>query len=897
MSKLRERIKSFYTDNPWKWRLLVTFAAILFVLTLVRILLPQTVIYSANTWLKNQGIESSIEKININIFDGTISLINASGSQDGGPVFNIGLIDIHWEWAPLSEKTFEVTKVALDNITVNIEQYNDEIVISGVRIPLNSVDSTATETENNDQAKAITPWAASLGEAVLSNLNICYLQHTSSFADRSDTSKQFDYCLTLEEISWGGTVSYATDKTLLHSGDLPLTSNGDFVLRGLNIIDNKLKRSLLSSSSNQLHNVVIHGLNDIKIEQLDMNGLSAMQRDDKEHIDSVRFQQLTIDSITISNLNAITIDSIKLSAPGIYLVKQTPTDWEYMQWLPPSSNKESTTAVTATQTDSETAPFSFVVNRVTIDNSDFCYLDKTEALYYCFTLADFNWDGSLNYNSVAPQGVDLSLTASGDLTLQHPNIHNHTLQRNLLDFKSLTLSGITVSDGSKLALKELLLNKLTALQRSEKPDDNTLSFDSLKINDFRYSKNNLAINTIQLDGLSDIVSKNKDGHWEHDKWMPKANGENQKPADDSDKSPKGKPSQEKSPLMISLNSMIINSDKQLSYIDNSTEPVMEVGLQKLLIDFNHLDTTKPDTDSTFKLMAKTSRHSTIDLEGTARPLAEKISLDAAGKLKGFDLRAASPVTKQAIGHIIKSGQLDADITLRATEGILDSNVALSLYHFNIKPMNKADAEKLDKKFGMPLNQTLVLLREKDDSIHLDIPITGDVSNPDFNPYDAIIKATSKAATVTLVTFYTPYGLIYAGGNALFDIATALNFDPLEFTPGSAELQDANKQQLDKLAKLMADKPQIHLTLCGVTNQSDLYALYPDSKKLQDDKNTSDIPLTSEQVSALKKLATARQTNSKDHLVNAAKIDHDRLILCEPEHQTGKDAVAGVEINI
>jgi hypothetical protein len=892
MPTLRERIKSFYVNNPWKGRLILSFVVILLVLTMVRILLPQTIIYSATTFLKNQGIDSSIEKIGINIFDGTISLINAKGSKDTKPLFDVGLIEIHWEWAPLSERTFEVTKVALDTIAVNIEQYNDEIIIGGVHIPLSPADNMAAETENTDKTQEITTWAASLGEVVLGNLNICYLQHTSSFADRNDNTKLFDYCLTLEEMSWDGTVSYATDRALLNSGEIPLTSSGDFVLRGLDVIDNKLNRSLLSSSSNDLHNVVIHGLNDIQIDQLDMNDLSAMQREDKQHIDSVHFQQLTIDNIKLSNLNSLKVDSVKLSEPGLYLVKQNPTDWEYMQWLPPSSNTESPAVNTEEKANSETTPFSLTVNRVAIDNSDFCYLDKGEVLYYCFTLADFNWSGSLKYDSPAPEGVDLSLAASGDLTLQHPNIHNHTLHRNLLDFKSLTLSDVTVSDGNKLALKELLLNELTALQRSEKPDDNTLSFDSLKISDFSYSNNSVAINTIRLDGLADTVSINKDGQWEHSKWRPKTNKEENTSTTDNNKSP-----QNKNDLMLSLNNVIINSEKDISFTDNSTEPVMEVGLQELLIDFSHLDTTKPDTDSAFKLMAKTSRHSTIDLEGTVRPFAEKVSLDATGKLKGFDLRAASPATKKAIGHIIKSGQLDADITLTATEGILDSNIALSLYHFNIKPMSKADAAELDKKFGMPLNQTLVLLRDKDDSIHLDIPITGDINNPEFNPYDAIIKATSKAATVTLVTFYTPYGLIYAGGNALFNIATALNFDPLEFKPGSAELQQANKEQLDKLAKLMTDKPQIHLTLCGVSNQSDLFALFPETRKLQDEKNTGDVPLTAEQANALKKLAMERQTNSKEHLIKAANIEHDRLILCEPEHRTGKDAIAGVEINI
>jgi len=204
---------------------------------------------------------------------------------------------------------------------------------------------------------------------------------------------------------------------------------------------------------------------------------------------------------------------------------------------------------------------------------------------------------------------------------------------------------------------------------------------------------------------------------------------------------------------------------------------------------------------------------------------------------------------------------------------------------------------------MPLNQTLVLLRDKDDSIHLDIPITGDVTNPNFNPMDAIIKATSKAATVTLITFYTPYGLIYAGGNLAFNLATALNFDPIEFTPGSAEVSDNAKQQLDGLTKLLSEKPQVHLTLCGTTNRQDSFALFPALKEKFTDKTTDDearqqkTTLTEKQLIQLNQLARDRQISSKNYLVKQRGIEHDRLILCAPEHKTGDDAVAGVEIVI
>jgi len=200
---------------------------------------------------------------------------------------------------------------------------------------------------------------------------------------------------------------------------------------------------------------------------------------------------------------------------------------------------------------------------------------------------------------------------------------------------------------------------------------------------------------------------------------------------------------------------------------------------------------------------------------------------------------------------------------------------------------------------MPLDKTLVLLRKKDDSIHLDIPITGDVNNPNFNPMDAIITATSKAATVTLITFYTPYGLIYAGGNIAFDLATALNFDPITFSPGSSELQGENKAQLDNLSKLMTEKPGIHLTLCGVTNQQDAAVLFPDFKEQIEDsiKAAKAFSLTASQAKKLEDLAQQRQVNSKNYLIAEHAIAHERLILCAPEHKTDKEAVAGVEINI
>lgn len=891
-----ENIKAFYHHRPWTGRFIITFLVLALLLSIVRMVLSPGIIYGTTSWLKKQGIEASIEAVNINIFAGTISLKNAIGHKNGKPLFNIGLVDLHWQWQPLSNRTIKVTKVALDSLNINIKQYRDVIIIGGINIPL----STATNItpQNPDKKKTdekVKAWAASLGEVIFSNLNVCYKQSTNTLADTTNQSIFINYCVALKKLSWAGTISYARDAALLKADDIPLTSNGDFTLDGLDIIDKRLNKKLLNSKSTTLKNVSIAGINHLHIDQLKMDDLSLLQRNDQKHIDSLRFHQLFINDIKLSDLNTLSINNISIKEPGIYLVKQSSSNWEYQQWIPsfPESRPPVSNPKDKPATDKKTK-FKLTLNNISIEDSDLCYLDSTQTLYYCLTFTTLDWKGRLQFNTTPLKSGTLNLQAKGDLDLLRSDIRNQTIDRSLFNFKKLTLTRLHISNGNAIALKTFKLDKLNALQRSDRANDNTASFESLAIDDIKYSGNKITINTILLKGLASSISKNKDGRWEYDKWLA---------TNPSIKTKKEKPSAtRKKPLIISLNDLDITTGNKIIFTDNSTQPVMKIGLSGLTFDVKDIDTSKPNSNSRFKFYAKTTRHGTINLEGTARPFAKKISFDANGSLKGFDMRAITPATKKAIGHIIQSGQLDADLKLHAVNGILDSNITLSLYQFNIKAVNKESAKKLDAKFGMPLNQTLVLLRDKDDSIHLDIPITGDVSNPSFNPMDAIIKATSKAATITLITFYTPYGLIYAGGNLALNLATALNFDPVPFTPGSAELGSSGKKQLDDLAKLLSEKPRVHLTLCGVTNRQDTFALYPKLKealanKNKEDESNSPTTLTTEQLSTLNQLARDRQVNSKNYLIKQQGIKHDRLILCAPEHKNDDDAIAGVEIII
>jgi hypothetical protein len=637
----------------------------------------------------------------------------------------------------------------------------------------------------------------------------------------------------------------------------------------------------------------VNGVNDIKLESINIGQLALLQKSGHpRHNHAVEFDTLDITDISISNSNTIAVHSISLSKPVISMARDEKGAFKHEQWLmqkiPEPAEAEQ---ATAEQTD-DNAAFTIKLGNIQINDSEVCYEQAssksgniTQALDYCLNLAGSEWNGDIAMTT--PAGTQpLILTVNGDLTLSSFITTNNLLQRDLLTFEKLAVNKIAVKSLDDLAFGKLDLDNATGLELTSTEDKHSMTVASLDVSAFSYRDNALAIDKLAINDLGLEITQNKDGSLDFEQWKIEtaeqpstANAEVKQAAAE--------------PVKIKIGEFSLDTTRVIEFADLSVTPNMLVGLNELHFNIKQLDSEKPQQKSPIQLSAKTKRHGTIDIKGVAMPFESKPSFDATGKISGVDLRVASPKAEQAIGHIIKSGQLDADLTLLSDAGQLDSKIALVLHHFKLKAKSKEDAAALDKTFGMPINQSLMLLKDKKDRIKLDIPITGDINSPEFDPTDAIVKATAKATSVTLITFFTPYGLAYAGGNVLFNIATAMNFDPLIFEPGTSKLTAAQDEQLAKLAELLVERPAVHLTLCGSTNLNDRGKMF---SEILDPKK--DIPPPSaERIEKLKQLARERQQNVKNHLVTVGKIAHDRLILCEPEHNDDAVSISGVEISI
>lgn len=547
---------------------------------------------------------------------------------------------------------------------------------------------------------------------------------------------------------------------------------------------------------------------------------------------------------------------------------------------PPAANEQAT----ATKTDSEPVEWSILLQQLKITNFRLCYLAQPRH-DYCNEFETLTWDGNIYLDLARLSEPVLPLNIAGDFGLSNLKITNNQLERELLSLGEFSLRQIDVDTLDNISIGSVVLEALAAFERvADSGKSQITRLEKISIEQIRLVEmSHLDIAEINLQDHEAILVNLSSKKLEIDEWLEAF-------ASDGPQIEAAAASEKSTPFSFAIAKLTYRTNKSLEYQDLSFEKPFTANLNSIELMIENLDSRSPKQSSRLQYSAKYAKHGVINIDGDITPLDKTQSFDLSGRIEGLDLRDLSPFTAHAIGHNIKSGQLDADLKLKADNNVLDSEVDLALHQFTLVALSAADREKIDASFGFPLNTSLSLLKDRENRIELNIPITGDLQNPDFDPSDAITRATSSAITAAVLNYYTPFGLITVA-DGLFSLATALKFDPVEFDSGTSDIIQVDDASLEKIIALMRDRPGIVVTLCAFTNSADRKLLLPATAEIASDE----LELEAEQAARLAELGEARATAVKDFLVQA-KINPGRLVLCASEHLEG-EGLAGVEISI
>jgi hypothetical protein len=249
------------------------------------------------------------------------------------------------------------------------------------------------------------------------------------------------------------------------------------------------------------------------------------------------------------------------------------------------------------------------------------------------------------------------------------------------------------------------------------------------------------------------------------------------------------------------------------FSDRFIQPNYSANLSELsggLSAFSNASTPEGATPQLADLALRGRAEGTASLEivGQLNPLAQPLALDIQGKVRDLELPPLSPYAVKYAGYGIDRGKLSVDVAYRiAPDGQLNASnqIILNQLAFGDR-VEGSDAPNL------PVKLAVALLADRNGVIDINLPVSGSLNDPQFRlapiVFKLILNLIGRAITAPFSLLASAFG---GGGDELSLVA---------FAPGAVALNDEGRKRLDTVAKALADRPALQLTVIG---HSDLEA--------------------------------------------------------------------------
>lgn len=311
------------------------------------------------------------------------------------------------------------------------------------------------------------------------------------------------------------------------------------------------------------------------------------------------------------------------------------------------------------------------------------------------------------------------------------------------------------------------------------------------------------------------------------------------------------------------------------WLDEAVQPLVEQRLEKIELDVSGLDTRAQDNPVNIDFSVALNDFSTATMTGWVKPFTEKLNLDFDAKIEGFDALPVSPYVERGLQYKIQQGHINEVLDVAITEDQLDITSELVLEKFYMESLSKDELVKGEETQDLPVAMALNLLRDGDDRIRVEIPIDGDISDPNFSLAQVVGVVFRKALTQAVINYYTPFGLVNIA-SAVAGSAMKLRFDPLLYQAGIDQLSGDQQQRLKSLAELLQSRQQLTLSFCPKVTAMDAMAQLQ-LKSLPE----GGLQLTDEQKQQLLQLGNSRGVAIKRALLQQ-QVTTTQVVLCQVE---------------
>ena len=262
---------------------------------------------------------------------------------------------------------------------------------------------------------------------------------------------------------------------------------------------------------------------------------------------------------------------------------------------------------------------------------------------------------------------------------------------------------------------------------------------------------------------------------------------------------------------------IVLEDGYARFLDHTTEPPFSQDISKLNVSVKDIS-NKPGQRATLHMQAVIGGDSTLNVRGEMSAIGAPTYVDMAVQLDRFALAAGNPYMDQVLAWIIRRGELTAKLEYKIDKDKLDAKNDILVGNLRVAPSRPSD--EVRKRIGLPLGLIVALIKDGDGNVHVNVPIAGSLSDPQFQLSDAIWTAVRNVIVNILKAPFRAIGSLFTSGDKIEE----LRVDPLIFAAGSAQLGQELERQLVRVGDFLRRAPYVGLTLSSVTTPGDVEAL-------------------------------------------------------------------------
>ncbi|BCA53377.1 hypothetical protein W02_05170 [Nitrospira sp. KM1] len=244
---------------------------------------------------------------------------------------------------------------------------------------------------------------------------------------------------------------------------------------------------------------------------------------------------------------------------------------------------------------------------------------------------------------------------------------------------------------------------------------------------------------------------------------------------------------------------------QVLFQDESLQPTARIGIYDLTGTVKGLS-SKQVAKADVNISGRVDKVAPLKIAGTINPLSEETATDLTVKFDNVDLTAATSYSGKYAGYPIKKGKLFLNLAYKVSQKHLEAENAVT-----IDQLTFGDKTDSPDATSLPVPFAVALLKDRKGKIEIDLPIRGDLNDPDFK-YGKVLLSTLVNLMAKLVA--SPFALagkLIPGG----EDGEELQF--FEFSPGSAISPDQELKKTEAITKALLERPGLRLEITGAVD--------------------------------------------------------------------------------